>query len=202
MTEAGKDQKRRGGRPRKYASEGKRPTLTFRVRGKLYEQLQQGADAGQRSISEEIERSLERYYEQKDSYGDLARSIGSAVRAIEKTAGRPWYADDEMRLRARAAAEAVLDLLVGRRVDDEKVGKMAHQMISWAIAVMNEKRPLAEPFDIDAIGPELHQGVIWMKAYTEALTRLQDELNKRALERPGDDVSETSREAEQKVQES
>ena len=56
----GRDEKplKRIGRPRKYASDDKRPTLTFRARGGLYEQLKQSALAAERSLSEEIEYRL------------------------------------------------------------------------------------------------------------------------------------------------
>jgi hypothetical protein len=55
--------KNKGGRPAKYPAEGKRPTLTFRVRGSLHEQLREAAQLSGRSISEEIERRVEKSFE-------------------------------------------------------------------------------------------------------------------------------------------
>jgi hypothetical protein len=73
---------KRIGRPPKYPGEGKRPTLTFRVRGKLHEQLQAAAAASERSISEEIEARLEESFRREE----LPALITAAVRAAIGTA--------------------------------------------------------------------------------------------------------------------
>jgi hypothetical protein len=110
---------KRRGRPPKAPSERKRGNVTVRVRDRFYAKLAEEAAKGQRSLSEEIERGMERYYEQRDSYGDLARSIGAVVKALETTQGRRYFEDEEMRIRTRAAVSAVLDMLIGSAVEDE-----------------------------------------------------------------------------------
>lgn len=62
------------GRPRKYPSEGKRPTLTFRVRGSLYEKLRREAELSEKSMSEVIEDSLIRYFEIKDQQSNADKA--------------------------------------------------------------------------------------------------------------------------------
>ncbi len=63
--------KKKTGRPPKFPGEGKRPTLTFRVRGGMHEQLKASAAAAVRSISEEIEWRLAKSYEWERAFQDL-----------------------------------------------------------------------------------------------------------------------------------
>lgn len=78
--------KKRMGRPRKYPGTEKRPTLTFRVRDGLHEKLKQSSEDGERSISEEIERRLERSYE----IDKLARNACSnTIDTLEALFGGP-----------------------------------------------------------------------------------------------------------------
>ena len=109
---------RKIGRPRKYEGEGKRPTLTFRVRGNLYERLQREAKISDKSLSEVIEASLDRYFETRDQYNELARSIGLAVTAVEAKEGKRYFDTPEMRLATRSAIEAILEVLLGPKFDD------------------------------------------------------------------------------------
>ena len=51
--------KNKGGRPRKFAADTRNPTLSFRVRGGLYEKIKAAAERDGRSLSEEIERRLD-----------------------------------------------------------------------------------------------------------------------------------------------
>ncbi|MGU3537743.1 hypothetical protein [Methylobacterium sp. A54F] len=75
--------KRPRGRPRTYPGTEKRPTLTFRVRGGLHEQLKAAAEGNQRSISEEIEGRIGLSFEPNwraeladQKYQDLVEFIG------------------------------------------------------------------------------------------------------------------------------
>lgn len=54
--------KKKSGRPRLYPGTEKRPTLTFRVRDRMHEQLSSAAAEGGRSLSEEIERRLDQSF--------------------------------------------------------------------------------------------------------------------------------------------
>lgn len=54
----------KGGRPAKYPGEGRRPSLSLRVRGGLYEKLQEAAEQSERTISEEMEARLLQSFEQ------------------------------------------------------------------------------------------------------------------------------------------
>jgi hypothetical protein len=70
---------KRIGRPPKYPGEGKRPTLTFRVRGKLHEQLQAAAAASERSISEEIEARLEESFRREELPDLIKNAVRDAI---------------------------------------------------------------------------------------------------------------------------
>ena len=110
---------RKIGRPRKYESEGKRPTLTFRVRGSLYDRLQREAKISDKSLSEVIENSLDRYFETRDQYNELSRIVGLAIASVEASEGRRYFECRSMRLATRSAIDAVLDVLLTRRIDEE-----------------------------------------------------------------------------------
>ena len=110
---------RKIGRPRKYESEGKRPTLTFRVRGSLYERLQREAKISDKSLSEIIEASLDRYFETRDQCNELSRIVGLAIASVEAAEGKRYFQGPQMRLATRAAIDTVLDVLLARPVDEK-----------------------------------------------------------------------------------
>jgi hypothetical protein len=84
--------KRKPGRPAKYPKGEKRPTLTFRVRGGLHEQLQAAAARSGLSLSEEIERRVALTFDDVDA---LARMVGGLVRAGQALTGRTWREDPD-----------------------------------------------------------------------------------------------------------
>jgi hypothetical protein len=176
------EEKRKRGRPPKAPSERKRGNVTIRIRDRLYEKVTEEAAKGQRSLSEEIERGLEAYYEQREAYGELARFVGTAVRTIETAAGKAWFADDEMRLKTRGAIEAVLDLLVCERIDQLEVAKASDAVVSWMTfrlkgqEVWPPGKPVPEEPDIEHVGMILRRGVLWLEAHMETLKGLQTEL--------------------------
>lgn len=57
--------KNKGGRPRKHLVGTRRPQLAFRARGGLYEKLKADAQLADRSMSEQVEWTIQRYYETK-----------------------------------------------------------------------------------------------------------------------------------------
>ena len=174
------EEKKRRGRPPKAPSERKRGNVTIRVRDRLYERLTEEAAKSQRSLSEEIERGLEAYYEQREAYGELARFVGTAVRAIETANGKPWFADDDMRLKARATVEAVLDLLVGPRTDES--ARASDEIISWMHFKLRGQESLAlgqlppkEP-DIEFASAQISRGIKFLEAHIESVKSLQAQL--------------------------
>ena len=184
MTTEGKKR----GRPPKAPSERKRGNVTVRVRDRLYEKLTNEAANAQRSLSEEIERELEAYYEQKEAYGELARFVGSAVKMIEKKAGRPWYADDEMRLSTRAAIDAVLDLLVCDPFKEHEIVQLTDDVISWfAYKVGGEdapepgQAPPSEP-DLDYAHVQIRRGLKYNESFIKAVQLLQGQKDKMSPE--------------------
>ncbi|TXN71470.1 Arc family DNA-binding protein [Methylobacterium sp. WL6] len=79
--------KRSKGRPRIYPGTEKRPTLTFRVRGGLHEQLKEAAEKNERSLSEEIEGRVAMSFEpsrdvehREDEYERLLDYLGGKDR--------------------------------------------------------------------------------------------------------------------------
>src|SRR5262249_60037015 len=87
----------RPGRPAKPEDQRRSRNLTFRVRGDLHERLQTAA-AGERSISEEIERRLEQSFWYDDAVGSadmaqLAREATICASSIKR------HATDDKRVR-------------------------------------------------------------------------------------------------------
>ena len=76
MNEA-KPPRKKPGPPPRYAP-GKRPTLTFRVREDLHQQLKDTAAASGRSISEEVERRVEESLEEENANGTLRAMLHRA----------------------------------------------------------------------------------------------------------------------------
>ena len=67
----------KGGRPRKYASDERRPTMTFRIRGDMHERLRTEAEAGEVSLSEEIERRLIKSFDMEEQIAVLEERVAS-----------------------------------------------------------------------------------------------------------------------------
>ena len=67
----------KGGRPRKYASDAKRPTMAFRIRGDMHQRLKTQAEAGEISLSEEIERRLTKSFDMEEKIAELERNIAT-----------------------------------------------------------------------------------------------------------------------------
>ncbi|WP_267359507.1 MULTISPECIES: hypothetical protein [unclassified Methylobacterium] len=96
----------KGGRPAKYPGEGRRPTLSLRVRGSLYDQLKKAAEASERTISEEMEYRLAISFvtddtaksaaaaarqaidEAQDAYA--VQAIHSTLEELQEDLGHPW----------------------------------------------------------------------------------------------------------------
>lgn len=85
----GEGPRKKGGRPRLYPGTEKRPTLTFRVRGKMHEQLSKAAEEAERSLSEEIERRIEQSFQLADIKDAIDSAVMSAwVRATDSAIER------------------------------------------------------------------------------------------------------------------
>ena len=107
MTEAKKGRPR--GRPHVPATEKKVRNFTFRSRGDMHERLSEAAVLSERSISEEIERRLEKSFEAelrladvhqflKSEWGEdvynIAFSAARSLAAIESYTGKRWVEDE------------------------------------------------------------------------------------------------------------
>src|SRR4051794_30647606 len=88
--------KNKGGRPPKYAGEGKRITHTMRFREKTRLNLIKAAERSGRSMSEEIEHRVERSFEAPDSVkvGHLMQVAAVAGMLAELQTGKS--ADDDL----------------------------------------------------------------------------------------------------------
>lgn len=100
------------GRPIKY--ETKRPQMNFRLRADLHERLRGAAESSGLSMSEEIERRLERSFSSEDDLGGahvaaLARMVAASVVLAEKALGASWVEDAKVRSTASAAITRALD---------------------------------------------------------------------------------------------
>jgi hypothetical protein len=102
------------GRPAK----GKRGNFTFRVTGKLREQLEASAAEANLSVSEDIERRLESSFSAKSIVEELVGGpeilrllmiIGQAVRTVEETTGKKWTDDYETVVATKNAMRKCLD---------------------------------------------------------------------------------------------
>jgi hypothetical protein len=74
--------KRSVGRPAKYA--GKRPTITFRLPTETYERVRDSAAQNQMSISEELERRVQRSFEWEAQFGDVKALMAQAEETMKK----------------------------------------------------------------------------------------------------------------------
>ena len=105
----------KGGRPRKYASDEKRPTMTFRVRGGMHEKLIASAKERDVSLSEEIERRLEASFQTAaDPYIDTALRMAAAnCDVIQQLLGRNIAEDPYARAACAKAAATAIELVGG-----------------------------------------------------------------------------------------
>jgi hypothetical protein len=108
--------KRRPGRP----SKGKRGNFTFRVTEKLREQLVRAAAEVNLSVSEEIERQLDRCYSGKNLIEQLLggretlrllMTMAQAIQAVEDTTGKKWTDDYETVAATKIAMKTIIDLM-------------------------------------------------------------------------------------------
>src|SRR6516162_7256584 len=93
-----KPKKRRPGRP----PLGKRGNFTFRVRENVRERLIAAAESSNLSVSEEIERLLERQLTVTDTVAEmfggkenaqLLFMFAVAIQEVERATGKPWWTD-------------------------------------------------------------------------------------------------------------
>jgi hypothetical protein len=110
----GEPSKARKGRP-----PGKRGTFTFRVTADLRARLEADAAAVGRPVSEEIERRLERSYENEDlllSYfgsGEtvrLSQAVAHLCRAVELNTGKKWTEDPETKTHVAIAVGRFMNI--------------------------------------------------------------------------------------------
>lgn len=107
----------------KTISEGrKRWILSMRTTNDGRERLKDASDANGRSLSEEIERRLERTFQLDDAAGGFANAafvdlLGAVIRDVEAETGSPWRADQQtwQLMRERVIAEMDLRKPVGKR---------------------------------------------------------------------------------------
>jgi hypothetical protein len=90
------------GRPPKHEGELLSKNRTFRVRGTLDEQLEAAAQKAGRSVSEEIERRLEKSFQEDGAYGGphlsaVFRLLADYKALIEAKAGVRWTESDRVR---------------------------------------------------------------------------------------------------------
>ncbi len=113
----GEKPRKRGGRPPLLPSERKTTTRTFRIRPDLDTELVAAAEAGGRSISEEIERRLDATLRSMSLYdavfssalGQEMAAMAQTVRGIEKVTGKSPVVDAFTAVAIRAALRRMLD---------------------------------------------------------------------------------------------
>ncbi|MDB5597768.1 MAG: hypothetical protein JWM36_4729, partial [Hyphomicrobiales bacterium] len=110
--------KKQMGRPRRHTGEKLSTTLNFRVRGGLHERLIKASAMSGRSISEEVERRVERSFEKEDRVGgpagvrflEFVESAVSQVQdAIHSTLEKDWNQSVYARIMLEGALIAALD---------------------------------------------------------------------------------------------
>ena len=100
--------KRKRGRPRKPDSEKRRNNVTIRMKDDLKRRLEEAADSQGRSLSEEIEFSLERRFLEEAAYGGkelngLLMLMVGAAEIIQARTEKSWSSDWETSIAVRAA---------------------------------------------------------------------------------------------------
>ena len=112
--------KNKGGRPPKYAGEGKRITHTMRFREQTRQKLIEAAQQSSRSVSEEIEHRVDKSFSGMDDavamFGGvdifhLCLTMAGAMKMVELTSKQSITSDAKTAAMARAAVDAVFDLL-------------------------------------------------------------------------------------------
>lgn len=79
MSDVSAPQRKRGGRPRKHTPDAKRLSMTFRVNESLHKKIEASAQTNGRSLSEEIERLLENYFDRGEYISVEAQKIAEAA---------------------------------------------------------------------------------------------------------------------------
>ena len=160
--------KNRGGRPKKYPGEGRRPTLSLRVRGGLYEKLQAASEVAERTISEEMERRLERSFEEQDLFLayfgkpetlKLAHAIAMLARTVEARTGLDWTKDAQTKADLSGAISRFFDLYFYEQGEENSVssvplkmlGDLAHglpaaECVAAALGLKSRKREEMDAF--------------------------------------------------------
>jgi hypothetical protein len=123
VTAGEKAERRKLGRPLKDPGEGARPTMTFRVRRWIRDRLVEASEKSGYSISEEVERRLERSFQEMDIltrfFGRedtivLVRAMAGAIDAIQYMTGRSWRDDPHTRQLIR---QDIISILAGLERD-------------------------------------------------------------------------------------
>ncbi len=129
--------KKQRGRPRKADGEKRRNNVTIRMKDDIKRRIQEAADAQGRSLSEEIEFSLERRFLEEAAYGGkelngLLKLMVWAAEIIQARTGKLWSSDWETSVAVRAAWTK-LGAAAGPKHPaeyiqlDKRVGEMAQQ---------------------------------------------------------------------------
>ena len=87
--------------------------FTMRLKPSLLAELKQSAAAREHSIAAEAERRLSH-----PEVNEIGRLVALAVDAAESRAGNSWGSDPDVKASCRAAADAVLTLLLGAPIDE------------------------------------------------------------------------------------
>ena len=126
MDEQSEPKKRRG-RPPKSAEDRKGGNLTFRVRDGMRERLEASARARGVSISEDVEKRIERTFDFDYLLGDnetalVLRSIGNAIRRFELASGKSWIQDSSTQAAVHEAVSKMVDALMAvHPVTDDRI---------------------------------------------------------------------------------
>lgn len=106
--------------PKIYKSEAKRPTVTFRVRGDLFEKLKASAIEAQMSISEEIERRLLLSISLSTTPQNemILRMVRDAFELSEIVSGKKWFEDKATAHICYNAVISTLSVLFQKEIND------------------------------------------------------------------------------------
>ena len=104
-------------------------TLTYRLPERLRARLEEAAQLTDTSLNNEITGRLQKSFEQEDQLGGpqnsiLGRFLMDSIQAAEAKLGRKWFQDPEATATCRAAVEAVLDLVMEIKPEENKLIEM------------------------------------------------------------------------------
>ena len=139
--------KKTRGRPPKAPEKGKRQNYTFRLHDETRERLVEAAAAANRTLSEEIERRVERSFEWERAYGEIESMLAQARDVTEGSLDARHFQAGHVKVQTSAgkiwAERGALDALAAPSIERfvKQAVAEAFQEVGLAPAKAEEDKP-------------------------------------------------------------